>query len=63
MADDSDSSDEDLKREGMAPGVAQGTGMACQCMRGTVLLCHVVFLKDTWPLVQVCPCGAILDHF
>jgi len=48
---------EDAKKEGKAPGVAQGAGTACQCMRGTVSPCHVALSKDKRLLVWVRPCG------
>jgi hypothetical protein len=46
-----------INPEGKAPGVAQSAGMTYQCMRGTVLPCHVALSKDTWLLVRVRPCG------
>jgi len=46
-----------MPKEGTAPGVAQGAGTACRCMRGTVSPCHVALLKDTRLLVRVRPCG------
>ena len=50
---------EDAKKEGTAPGVPQGTGTACRCMRRTVSLCHVALSTDSRLLIQVRPpaCG------
>jgi len=36
----------DAKKEGTAPGMAQGAGTACQCMRRTVSLCHVALSTE-----------------
>jgi len=41
----------DAKKEGTAPGVAQGAATACRCTHGTVLPCHVALLKDTQLLI------------
>ena len=45
------------------PGVAQGAGTACWCMRRTILSCHVALSKDTWLLVRVRKCGPCLTIF
>jgi len=57
------SSCDDAKKEGTAPGVTQGAGTACRCMRGTESLCHVALSKDTRLLIRVRPCGPFSTSF